>query len=202
VECCIGAGLAFVMVIGIVIWGHYKDKSDLKINTAAMRETKEAYGSALEKIKLSPTDPNIRQQALELGRRYAGYAKKAKGPEITEMMIKNDIDAACAGASARKPFSAATEIKKLTELMDEGILTQAEWQNAKNQLVGLKSDIDGVKSNQVDDAVKLLRALHQLVSLGGLTEGEYNMKKWEILSQKLIGPDRPPIIPPKMSQKT
>lgn len=59
-----------------------------------------------------------------------------------------------------------------------------------------------MKSNQVDDAVKLLRALHQLVTLGGLTEGEYNMKKWEILSQKLISPDRTPTVPPKIAEKT
>ena len=62
------------------------------------------------------------------------------------------------------PVSPAAEIRKLTELLEEEIITPEEWQSAKAKIVGLKQD-------QIDEAVKLLRALHQLVTLGGLTEG-------------------------------
>jgi hypothetical protein len=169
--------------------------------SANTKNAKKAYEDALEQLKQSPTDPNLRQKTLQLGRKYSNLTRNSKGVTIfDEMALKNDIDAACARAAevaaihASKPVSAAAEIRKLTELLEESILTPEEWQSAKAQLVGLKQ-------NQVDEAVKLLRALHQLVSLGGLTEAEYNMKKWDILSQKLISPDRPPILPPKMSEK-
>ena len=43
--------------------------------------------------------------------------------------------------------------------------------------------------------------LHELEKTGGLSEAEYNMKKWDILSQKLISPGRPPVVPPKTAEK-
>jgi hypothetical protein len=114
-----------------------------------------------------------------------------------EAFLKNDNDAPCAWARAGTantdiPSDAAAEIEKLTELMREGILTPEEWQSAKAKIVGLKQD-------HVDEAVRLLRALHELMTLGGLTESEYNMKKWDVLSQKLICLERPTILPPKIS---
>lgn len=186
--------LGFLILAGGVVWWLYA-----KGKKSMMDKAKKAYGDALEQLKQSPTDPDRRQEALRLGRSYADLTRDAKGVAgYDEMALKNDIDAVCAGANefaavhAGKPASAAAEIRELTGLLDEGILTPEEWQSAKAQLVGLKQ-------NQVDEAVKLLRALHELVHMGGLTEAEYNMKKWDILSQKLISPNRPPIVPPKAS---
>jgi len=186
-----------LIVAGIVVWWLYA-----KGKKSMLDKARKAYRDALDQLKQSPTDPNRRERALELGRAYAKLTRDLKGATVfDEMALKNDIDAACAGAvefaaaHAGKPASAAAEIRKLTGLLDEGILTPEEWQSAKAQLVGLKQ-------NQVDEAVKLLRALHELVKMGGLSEAEYNMKKWDILSQKLISPDKPPIVPPKMAEKT
>ena len=181
-----------LILAGVVVGWLYVKGKKIRLN-----EAHRAYREALEQLKQRPTDPDRRQQALRLGRAYADITRESKNATVyDEMAIKNDIDAVCAGAAevaaarAGGPASAAAEIRKLTELLEEGILTPEEWQSAKRQIVGLRQD-------QVDETVKLLRALHQLVSTGGLTESEYNLKKWDILSQKLISPDRPPVVPPK-----
>jgi hypothetical protein len=186
-----------LIVAGVVIWW-----LSARGRKSMLSEAKRAYRDALDRLKQTPTDPDRREQALELGREYAKLTRNLKGvATFDEMALKNDIDAACAGAvefaavQAGKPASPAAEIRKLTGLLDEGILTPEEWQSAKAQLVGLKQ-------NQVDEAVKLLRALHELEKAGGLSEAEYNMKKWDILSQKLISPGRPPIVPPRTTEKT
>jgi hypothetical protein len=64
-------------------------------------------------------------------------------------------------------------------LANEGILTQDEWLRAKDHLIG-------VSPSKVDEATQLLRQLHALFVQGVLSESEYNMKKWDVLSQRLI----------------
>jgi len=75
--------------------------------------------------------------------------------------------------------SVADEIQRLSQLANEGILTQDEWLRAKDHLIG-------VSPSKVDEATQLLRQLHALFVQGVLSESEYNMKKWDVLSQRLI----------------
>ena len=85
---------------------------------------------------------------------------------------------------ASSSASMADELQKLAQLTKEGILSQEEYERAKNQLIG-------VSSSQVDEATKLLRQLHELRTQGVLSESEFNMKKWDVLSQRLIPRDKP-----------
>lgn len=83
----------------------------------------------------------------------------------------------------------ADELQKLAMLTREGILSEDDWARAKDHLIG-------VPASQVDEATQLLRQLHALRAQGVLSESEFNMKKWDILSQRLISRDRPPTPPP------
>ena len=85
--------------------------------------------------------------------------------------------------SSPAQLSMADELQKLTQLNKEGILSQEEYDRAKNRLIG-------VSSSQVDEATKLLRQLYDLHKQGVLSESEYNMKKWDVLSQRLIPKDK------------
>ncbi len=78
----------------------------------------------------------------------------------------------------------SAELRELTNLHHEGILSVDEWQRAKEGLVGKPS-------NQVDEATRLLRQLGELAAQGVLTEAEFNMKKCDILSERLLSRDRP-----------
>jgi hypothetical protein len=80
--------------------------------------------------------------------------------------------------------SVADEIQRLSQLAGEGIITQDEWLRAKDHLIG-------ASPSQVDEASKLLRQLHALLVQGVLSESEYNMKKWDILSLRLIPRGKP-----------
>lgn len=84
---------------------------------------------------------------------------------------------------ASSSASVVDELQKLAQLTKEGILSQEEYDRAKNRLIG-------VSSSQVDEATKLLRQLHVLRVQGVLSESEFNMKKWDVLSQRLIPKDK------------
>jgi hypothetical protein len=102
-------------------------------------------------------------------------AGKAFTEKFKEAVAKKEV----ASSSA----SMADELQKLTQLNKEGILSEEEYNRAKNQLIG-------VSSSQVDEATKLLRQLHDLHKQGVLSESEFNMKKWDVLSHRLIPKDK------------
>lgn len=78
----------------------------------------------------------------------------------------------------------ADELQKLAMLTREGILSEDDWARAKDHLIG-------VPASQIDEATQLLRQLHALRAQGVLNEAEFNMKKWDILSERLMSRDRP-----------
>jgi hypothetical protein len=56
------------------------------------------------------------------------------------------------------------------------VLTQEEFAGLKRQITD--------RSSGVEDVIRLLRGLKALEREGVLTEGEFNTKKWDILSQR------------------
>jgi hypothetical protein len=92
-----------------------------------------------------------------------------------------DLLQAKVAARAAGPIGMAAELSKLAELKAEGILSEEEFQRAKELFVGATPD-------QQTEALDLLRQLHALQRSGVLSEMEFNMKKWEVLSR----PERRP----------
>ena len=72
--------------------------------------------------------------------------------------------------------SLAEELKKLSDPKHEWVLTEEDWERAKNLYFGKPN-------NKKDETVRMLRSLHDLHRSGVLSEGEFNMKKWDILSR-------------------
>jgi len=56
------------------------------------------------------------------------------------------------------------------------ILNEEDWERAKSIFLGKPG-------NKRDEAVRMLRNLHDLHRAGVLPEGEFNMKKWDVLSR-------------------
>ena len=77
----------------------------------------------------------------------------------------------------RKLASPADEIGKLAVLVKEGVLTTEDFQKAKELLLGRTPD-------ERDLALSNLRQLFALHQAGVLTEGEFRLKKWDILSRR------------------
>jgi hypothetical protein len=96
-----------------------------------------AYETALAKLKEQPSDATLRQDALEAGRAYSNLTRESKGVTLfDEMALKNDLDAAAAGAALAPVFvsrpvagaaSTAERLRSLTDLKAQGLITDDEF---------------------------------------------------------------------------
>ena len=136
---------------------------------------KKAYGDALQRLKQDPNNPDLREKALQLGRLYFP----------SEPMLMNDINAACAGRvevtnpHALSGKSVAQQIEELKQLFLAGVITAEEFERGKTLFLGAPPD-------KASAAVKLLSHLDDLRKQGVLSESEFRMKKWDILSERLL----------------
>jgi hypothetical protein len=158
-------------------------------------QVRKAYEDALLKLKKDPNNPDLRESALKLGRTYADLARGSDGRSIfDEVALMNDINAACARATighnsvakvevtnafAVSGGSVAQEIERLGQLLISGVITGEEFERGKTLFLGAPPD-------KAASAIELLQNLDVLKKKGVLSESEFNMKKWEILSERLI----------------
>tara|TARA_B100000902_G_C27120785_1_gene818553 strand:+ start:112 stop:918 length:807 start_codon:yes stop_codon:yes gene_type:complete len=80
------------------------------------------------------------------------------------------------GLIAKEASKAADALAVLTPLLQEGIISQEEFDRAKAGFLGTTTEAQENSASQI-------RQLHSLHKDGILTEGEFNMKKWDILSK-------------------
>ncbi|MGC8612503.1 MAG: hypothetical protein ACP5LR_08500 [Athalassotoga sp.] len=69
------------------------------------------------------------------------------------------------------------ELEELSKLAKEGMITQEEWERAKEMFLGKQQD-------KQEELIKQLGSLFELYKKGVLSEFEFNSKKWEVLSKK------------------
>ena len=77
---------------------------------------------------------------------------------------------------ASQATKAADALGVLTPLLQEGIISQEEFDRAKAGFLGTTTEAQENSASQI-------RQLHSLHKDGVLTESEFNMKKWDILSK-------------------
>jgi len=70
----------------------------------------------------------------------------------------------------------ASELEKLAELVDRGILQKEDFERAKGLMLGKPM-------SKMQEATVMLESLSSLHKQGVLSESEFNMKKWDILSK-------------------
>ncbi|MBR2694047.1 MAG: SHOCT domain-containing protein [Thermoguttaceae bacterium] len=138
------------------------------------------YQISLDELITNPNDPQLRRIALEKGR------KLIKRRLLSETSLTQDIDVACAGATigegnAHKvkiktsSSTVAQEIDELFHLCRSGLISAEEFEIGKNNILG---------NDMIDSKARELKMLHDLKEKGTLSQSEFNMKKWEILSRK------------------
>jgi len=77
---------------------------------------------------------------------------------------------------AANASNAANALDQLAPLLKDGVITQEEFDRAKDGFLGTSVEI---QTNSIDS----IRQLHALHKSGVLSEMEFNMKKWDILSK-------------------
>lgn len=102
------------------------------------------------------------------------------GTTAAEQRVRTTHEAATALLTRLEgavPASAvADELQKLAQLAQAGALSADEWQRAKGLILGQPKD---KQADAIDRVAKLYRA-HKA---GALSESEFNMTKWDILSR-------------------
>ncbi|EGY52841.1 SHOCT domain-containing protein [Neisseria shayeganii] len=130
-----------VIIVAIII------QANTELNER--EKARKSYLASLEKLKNNPTNPNIKQQTLQLGREYSHLTRNKKGVAIfDEIALMNDINAACAAATISE-FSSNSmlerhnntsstiqeKINTLTSLYEQGVIDEKEFQQRKKQIL-------------------------------------------------------------------
>jgi len=147
------------------------------------------YKATLSLLQNKPSNSELRNKVIELGRWLIQHDNMLGEDEIkfqrrrqySEQSLANDLTICLSGRSESilEPKSVADEIKKLGELVSSNIITREEFERGKSLFLGSPPD----KSQKILD---VLANLHRLRQQGALSESEYNMKKWDLLSGKLV----------------
>ena len=154
------------------------------IHDNTVKNAEKKYKASLHELEMLPNSPEARRKVIQHGREY--YVLLLPGDSLSEARIQTDILASIAGATIGEgnyqkiridTGSLTDEINGQAELARRGVITADEFEIGKNNLLGNKTD-------KIDEKTKSLESLFQLKNQGVITEGEYNLKKWDILSKK------------------
>jgi hypothetical protein len=135
--------LCIVVPIALIVLIVVGSRNAAAARAKALAEAREAYQAALAALKAAPTEATLRQAALDAGRRYSALTRENKGVTVfDEVALKNDLDAASAGAVAVQaapvaaPTDAAARLRRLDELRAEGLLSEAEHAEQRLRILG------------------------------------------------------------------
>lgn len=133
-----GLTIAFLVACVLGIWMFVSSQQK-------KQAAQEEYQKAIQKLKKDPTNSAFREDALRKGRHYSHLTRNSQGVTIyDEVAIKNDLDAATAGATlAMQTIAPVTtpstppeeRLKKLDELKSKGLLTDQEHANRRAAII-------------------------------------------------------------------
>jgi hypothetical protein len=128
---CLGG---FVLIILVIMFAVFVGQAAAK----ATQEAQQNYHAGLQRLKENPTNAVLRQEVLALGREYSNRTRNQQGITIyDEVALKNDIDAACAGAVAiQKPTASAQErLTALKGLFADSLIDEAEYKRQRQCII-------------------------------------------------------------------
>jgi hypothetical protein len=109
---------------------------------AQLEAARQAYQNSLANLKKHPTNADVKQRTLALGRDYSNLTRDSKGVTMfDEVALSNDISAACAGATAQVPAVPAARdtpevrLEKLAALRARGLVDDQEYQAERRRIL-------------------------------------------------------------------
>jgi len=109
-----------------------------------LQAAKIAYQDSLRALKSDPTNPDLRQKTLELGRAYSQLTRRGKRVALfDEMALANDLNAAAGGSTLIAPSrnanpTAAPELdrlRKLDQLKEGGLVSEEEYVAKRQKII-------------------------------------------------------------------
>jgi hypothetical protein len=128
--------LALVAIVWLTTQGKRRRARELA-------QAKQAYHASLGQLKQHPTDADLKERTLALGRVYSNLTRDEKGVTLfDEIALSNDINAACAGAGAAVHANKGTAVvspeerlTKLADLKSKGLITEEEYQERRGRVL-------------------------------------------------------------------
>jgi hypothetical protein len=119
----------------------------------AAQEAKKSYEASLTGLKSDPTNAELRQTTLEVGRKYSNLTRNGKGVALfDEVALMNDLNAVAGGTMAIAqppgpvtPRAATTpsdggsveaRLERLSRLKERGLIDDAEFQEKRASILG------------------------------------------------------------------
>ena len=90
------------------------------------------------------------------------------GKRLASLLDRQSSGAALSGTGV--------ELEKLADLVNRGIISQDDFDRAKGLLLGKPA-------SKVQESAQMLESLYALYKQGVLSESEFNLKKWDVLSK-------------------
>ena len=112
-----------------------------------LNDARAAYQKSLSELKCMPTNAELRQNTLALGRVYSHLTRDKKGlTTFDEVALSNDISAACAAASVisvQEPIVTSellssgieARLRTLVELKEKKLLDSAEYDKRRIEIL-------------------------------------------------------------------
>jgi hypothetical protein len=125
-----------IIVIVLVVSSNNKNK--------ALAKARAAYRLSLQRLKSHPTDADLRQRTLQLGRVYSNLTRNRRGVTVVdEVVLMNDISAACAGGTfssranpiAPVPSSIEERLVRLSDLRSKGLIDDEEYHMRRQKIL-------------------------------------------------------------------
>jgi hypothetical protein len=119
------------------------------------------------------------EQIFTVELKMSNGTSSISSPYIELKTLSTNLEAALSGSAlARNTNAVSDALTRLSVLKSEGIITEEEFERAKSGFIGSSVEV-------AENSVGILRQLHSLLQSGVLSESEFNMKKWDILSKKI-----------------
>jgi hypothetical protein len=151
--------ILLVIIIAVAVIYYYRIQAEYQ----AIEEARKAYLAYLSKLKQSPTNADIKQHTLALGRYYSNLTRDNKGNTLfDEVAVMNDINAACAaanvtpalnstaamygrnnthpanvtpGLNSTVPTSVESRLRTLDDLKNKGLINTAEYDKRRSEIM-------------------------------------------------------------------
>jgi hypothetical protein len=122
-----------ILVVVLIVVGIVSAAANAE---SAQRKALEEYQSSLARLKGNPTNADLRQETLRLGRAYSNLTRNTKGVTLfDEVAVKNDIDAACAGSVQMQNRTIEQRLAKLEQMRADGVIDGSEYQRRRQAII-------------------------------------------------------------------
>jgi DNA-directed RNA polymerase subunit RPC12/RpoP len=169
--------IILAIVIILAAWYHFTDTTEYEFicpNCGTKKKTfYQSDATKCSSCSHSQLVPTATPRGRELNELYHGSTAIEQRLRTAHEAAKTLVERLEGAVPAT---AVADEWEKLARLVQEGALSPEEWQRAKNLILGQPKDKQA-------DAIERVAKLYRAYQTGALSQSEFNMTKWDILSR-------------------